>query len=406
MRAQCRRPRFAVRLFTILFASLMLVASPGLASAQTAGAHPHGVKSNPPRLPETTATPPAADDEGPGLHDGLYVSHDYPFRVAFDSSVWTKTYEYVRTPGYEGFAIHSSLTIGAIEAFADAGTVNDCLTVSLDDLHNLTGFSNIQAKPAMAPPASAHGVEETMFTFDYSEDGVTTGYTGYLECRDMVKGKSVLRVELAASNDNYPQTVATWSPLLGGIEITSASDDASANVTPTATAGDASSNDDDIENVVGTTYTSPRFGFSISWPAAYEPYMAFYEASDETDVLWVVNGQSDMFLQVSPIADYPVADCFAFAESLITDSDVNTNVRLMRTAGGQPMRTVTDTLAEATYAYTLNGQNGPSDFVEYIRCQADPTGAFSLDFSFMTPADSYPTTKKDLQAMIDSIQFD
>lgn len=404
MRAQCRRPRFAVRLLTLFFASLMLLASPGLVSAHAVGANPRGVKSNPPRLPDkTTGTPSATGDE-PGLHDGLYIGRAYPFRVTFDSGVWNKTFEYESKAGYEGFAIQSGPTIGAIEAFSDHATVDECLAISLGDLDNLDGFSNIQKAPSMAPPASAHGVDETMFTFDYTDGEVTTQYTGYVECRDLVKGQNVLRVELAASNDDYPGTVSTWSPLLSGIEVIDKGGSASDAAAPTAT-GNGNSSDDGIENVTGSTYTSPRFGFSISWPEAYEPYMAFYDKDTEGDVVWVAHGQSDMFLQSSPIADYPVSDCFAFAESLIKNGKDNSNVTLMRTAGGQPMRTVTDTLAEATYRYTVNGKNGPADTIEYIRCQADPTGAFSLDFSFMTPAESYATTQKDLRGMIDSIQF-
>lgn len=405
MRAQCRRPRFAVRFLTIFFASLMLLAAPGLVSAQSAGVNPHGVKSNPPRLPETTEATPGATGDEPGLHDGFYIGRAYPFRVSFDSDIWTKTFEYESKPDYEGFAIQSGLTIGAIEAFSDHATVDECLAISLGDLDNLDGFSNIQKKPAMAPPASAHGVDETMFTFDYTDGDVTTPYTGYLECRDLVKGQSVLRVELAASNDNYPGTVSTWSPLLSGIEVLDKGDAAADDGTPTPVT-EADSSDDGIENVVGTTYTSPRFGFSISWPETYEPYMAFYDAETEGDVVWVAHGQSDMFLQSGTLADYPVSDCFAFAESLIKNGKDNSNVTLMRTAGGQPMRTVTDTFAEATYRYTINGKNGPADTIEYIRCQADPTGAFSLDFSFMTPAESYAKTQMDLQVMIDSIDFE
>lgn len=406
MRAQCHRPRFAVRLLTIAFASLLFFGPPGLVSAHsTGGISPRGVKSNPPRLPEATDATPSATGDEPGLHDGSYIGRAYPFRVSFDSGVWNKTFEYESKADYEGFAIQSGPTIGAIEAFSDHATVDACLAISLGDLDNLDGFSNIQRQPAMAPPASAHGVDETMFTFDYTDGDVTTPYTGYLECRDLVQGQSVLRVELAAANDNYSGAVSTWSPLLSGIEVLDKGD---AAPTPTATAtanGGGNATDDGIENVVGSTYTSPHFGFSISWPDAYEPFMAFYDSETEGDVVLVAHGKSDMFLQSSALADYPVADCFNFAESLIKNGKDNSDVTIMHAPGGQPMRTVTDTLAEATYRYTINGKNGPADTIEYIRCQADPTGAFSLDFSFMTPADSYATTQKDLRSMIDSIKF-
>lgn len=389
-----QRSRSGGRFLTILLLLLTIIAAaPGSALA---------LDSHPPRLPEPSNVTGASG--GGGLHGNVYTGFDFPFSVTFDPSIWTVS-PYVRVAGYEGFSITSDATLGAIEVSTDRAAVTDCLATVISGLSRQEGFFNVHAAPDLDAPATAAGVEATMFTFDISFGEGDTPYTGYIECRALDGGKSVLHTQLAAPNQQLDEAFPTWAPLLSGIEIGTAADGsttdaADAEATATVTPGA----DDGIENVVGSTYTSPRFGFSISWPDAYVPVMAWYDSDMDGDVLMAAHGGTDFYVSSAAIADYPVADCFSFNESMIHDK-ANTNVELMNAKGGQPMRQVSDTLSYALYRYTMNGKNGPRDVVEYIQCQADPTGTFMLEFSFMTPAESFTKTEEDRVFILNSIQF-
>jgi hypothetical protein len=411
------RPRTAAgRFLTFAFITCLLFASsPALAAAQSTGVGLERLASAPPRTGQLATKTPTADTNdsasagGTGLDGNVYTGVNVPFSVTFDDAVWNDVEAYDPEEGYEGFSINSDNSIGIIEALAEITELNDCVSSSLEGLASQSSFSNIHEAPELDAPVSAKGAVQMMFTMDVSNEQGTRPFTGYIECRVLIKDAMILRAELAAPDSVFDEAFPTWQPLLDGIKIDKAA--ASAYPTPTPNATPAADEDEDIQNVVGDTYTSPVFGFSVSWPKAWEPTIAEYDPEDEGDWLWVGNENDDtdlmLFSGSVDVEPHTAEECLTSSESLYLNSDLYTNPELMTDADGNPIREVTDTTAFALYSFVFQYKDGSTvDEVGYLFCELDPAGTFILDFTFETTAELYASgAKEEFQAVLDSVEF-
>jgi hypothetical protein len=394
---------------------LLFASSPAFAAAQSTGVSADFLASAPPRTGQlATKTPTTDPGDGeaagdPGLHGNIYTGVNVPFSVTFDDAVWNDVKAYDPEKGYEGFTINSDDSMGIIEALSVYEDLNDCINASFNGFRAVDGFSNIAEAPELDAPASVPDAEQLMFTLDITKKQGTEPYTGYLECRPLIKGSVVLRTELAAPDSVYDEAFATWQSLLDGINVDKAA--ASALETPTPKATPAGG-DPDIQNVTGSTYTSPELGFSVSWPQTWEPIVAEYDSDDQGDVVWASDSynETDFMLFSGSVEDEPstVEQCLVDSEALYdTNPDMYANIQLMVDADGNPIREVTDTVASAMYSYQFEYKDGSTaDQLDYLYCELDPTGQFILDFSFSTTPTLYANGAQDeIQAILDSVEF-
>jgi len=186
--------------------------------------------------PKATATiaPSKTTKSAPVLKGNVYTGTNKGYTVTFDDAVWNdvKVIEPDGT-GYDGLDINSDDTLGSIEAIPTSLSLKDCLSESISAMGKTDGFSDVVEAPDLEKPATVKGVVNAMVTFVVTTDTGTVNITRYIECRTLVKGASLLRIELAAGTVRATDVLPAWTALLAGIKVASVSGGTKATATAT-----------------------------------------------------------------------------------------------------------------------------------------------------------------------------
>jgi hypothetical protein len=365
--------------------------------------------------PKKTATPkPTATKSTttttskPVLKGNVYTGANKAYTVTFDASIWTAE-ALEPSDGYDGVKLSSDNSLAWIEMLTTSLSLDDCVSGSISLLNKEDGFSNVVATDELDAPTTAKGVSATMITFTLTTDNGASDFTGYVECRTLVKGKSVVRTEFLTAMTRLDDALPTWTDVLAGIKIakTSTTGKATATATPKpkktpkATATSTSSGGDTFPDVKGNTFTSPAFGFTFTWPSKFIPILA--SGSDTGDLVAISDGVSTALLFSKSTDDGTTAkSCLDEKEQALINSDTLTNVAVATDNSGKEIRGKTSTGLYVLYSY--NDKDGVPEF-DYLRCDVDPTGTYVLDLTFISPQSEFGTTSDDLTAMIDGIKF-
>lgn len=365
--------------------------------------------------PKKTATPKATATKTtttkpskPVLKGNLYTGTNKAYTVTFDDAIWTAE-ALEPSDGYDGVKLSSDNSLGWIEMLTTTLSLDDCVSGSIANLNKEDGFSDVVATDQLDAPTTAKGVSGTMITFTLTTDNGASDFTGYVECRALVKGKSVVRTEFLTAMTRLNDALPTWTDVLAGIKIAKTTTTGKATATPTpkpkktpkASATSTSGGNDTFPDVNGSTFTSPAFGFTFTWPSKFIPILA--SGSDTGDVVAISDGVSTVLLFSKSTDDGTTAkSCLDDKEQALINSDTLTNVAVATDNSGKEIRGTTAAGLYVLYAY--NDKDGVANF-DYLRCDVDPTGTYILDLTFISPQSQFDTTANDLTAMIDGIKF-
>jgi hypothetical protein len=173
-----------------------------------------------------------------------------------------------------------------------------------------------------------------------------------------------------------------------------ASGAASAEAAPTASPTQTSS-------VTGNAYTSPTYGYSISWDSAWSVMSEFSEGG--SDALKLGNGISEVNL--TSYGDYAggAEGCLADIESSLTASEGYSNVEPMNGSFGVPIRGAEAGRAFAVHTLTYTTAEFSGDYVEYIECRDLVPGQSVLAIIHFSPVDQWESEQETVAKLLESL---
>ena len=376
----------------------------------------NATKTPTPEAPEPTATKTPSNKttkSDPVLKGNLYTGANKAFTVTFDDAIWNDVSAIEPDgSGYEGLNLTSDTTVGSFEVFAGSTTLDGCISASITGMKQADGFSEVAENPDLEKPVTAKGAVGVMVDFVLATDNGPVNLTRYLECRTLVKGKSLIRVELAAASSRIDEVLPAWTDLLAGIKIAKTSTTSTTGATPTPKAKatktptakktpKATSTPEGaaFPNVDGNTFTSPAFGFTFTWPADFTPLLA--SGSDTGDVIAVSDGSTSVLIFTKSTSDGTTfSSCLSEKEDALKTSDTSTDVAVLTSSSGEEVRGETSTGAFVAYTYT---SDKGVEIVDYLRCDIDPAGTFVIDFTFLAPSSTFDADL--LSTVLDGIKL-
>jgi hypothetical protein len=355
------------------------------------------------KTPTKTSGSSTTKPSKPTLKGNVYTGANKAFTVTFDDTLWEPKAIEPDSSGYEGLQLNSDGSIGWVEVFSTGITMDDCVTQSMQNLDDGETFSDVVKAPDLAAPKTAKGASGAMITLTiHNSDGSTGASAGYIECRPLVKGKSIIRVEFITAPSRLDEVIPTWNDLLAGIKIAKTSSSSSKATptpkkkTPTPTSSDAG----DFPNVDGTTYSSPAYGFTWTWPDSYQPVIA--SGDEKGDLVMLANGKSVALVFTYSTAEGATAEsCLAGKENTMLTGD-NKDVAVGTQTDGTEARGTTDYGVWVVYDYTSD-TGKPSK--EYMECDMDPTGSYIVDFTFIVQTKDLTSEVVNLAALTSGIKF-
>jgi predicted metalloprotease len=155
--------------------------------------------------------------------------------------------------------------------------------------------------------------------------------------------------------------------------------------------------------VAGTSYTSPHFGYSITWDRAWSVTDESNEA--DTDSLTLTNNISIVSLNGIPFqADLP-ACIDGFAQPFRTDDTVS-EFDQRKTADG-PVGGEDDDRVWSVFEFTYTGENSdPVDFTMYVDCRWIVEGESALIISSLANADTYDSQVEPLEELLAGLSIE
>jgi hypothetical protein len=355
------------------------------------------------KTPTKTSGSSSTKSSKPTLKGNVYTGANKAFTVTFDDSVWKATALDPESDGYEGVKLQSEIAFAWVELLPTTLALDDCVTQSIKNLDDGKTFTDVTAAPDLDAPVTAKGASASMITLTYNaSDGTSSPFVGYVECRALVKGKSVLRTEFLTTETRLADALPTWTDVLAGIKIAKSSSSSSKATptpktkktpTPTSDAGD-------FPNVDGTTYSSPSFGFTWTWPEGYQPVIA--SGDEKGDLVMIANGKSVALLFTKSTADGTTAEsCLAAKENTMLTGD-NKDVAVGTQSDGTEARGTTDLGVWVVYDYT---SDTGKPMKEYMECDVDPTGSYVIDFTFIVQTKDLTSEVTNLAALTAGIKF-
>jgi hypothetical protein len=227
----------------------------------------------------------------------------------------------------------------------------------------------------------------TSFIEESFVDGEQTGYTNF----------TVWSFDEAAAQDATPTRTPrarTATPQTLGR-------------TPTVEAATPTPEDDVPNGVDGTTYTSPTFGYTLSWDETWEVLDAFVanldddDASNDEDVLTLSNGVSDVDIRGSQATGTP-EECVASVEAEIERSGAESEVGV--NADGTPIQESDSSFAYAVYIVTVGEGEDEQVIAWYAECRLLDSDVM-VKLQQVVVIDSYNDQLDARAAVFDSLQM-
>lgn len=326
----------------------------------------------------TGAASPTGLAEGfAGVDGTTYVSPQYGYSLSWndtwsvDDSTSEESRDYLRL----------SNGVVLVDLIGEPWDPNfgTCFDWIVDYYEQNESYSNIQF--ATDTVSMYPGVWEItgILTVTYTDpnDGSVTNYIDYAACTPLAGQDVIVSLEQFVTIEDFREQAAAMDDLRGSFVPNI--DVVAQPITPTATAGQAS-------NVSGNTYTSPLFGYSLTWDDTWS--VVTEDSSDGFD-----------FLRIE--SDTLVADLYGSAGGNTPDQCIDdllayyqgdpqyTNVQFVPDDLGNPMVDSAAGFTSALISYTTTGDDGlPLDSFDYATCVALPDqGALAILEIYMRPSD-------------------
>src|SRR4051812_27160262 len=154
-------------------------------------------------------------------------------------------------------------------------------------------------------------------------------------------------------------------------------------------------------DVVGTTYTSPQYGYSMTWD---ESWAVIEEISEEVDRLMVTNGIG--FVQLvggDSFGENPELAIVIEVGAARADSHVS-NVQELPASDGIPGSGGDESRYFKTISYTYTADDGSArDLIDYYEARTFSDGQSAVLFVGSASPDIFPLAMTTFQPLIDSL---
>jgi hypothetical protein len=179
--------------------------------------------------------------------------------------------------------------------------------------------------------------------------------------------------------------------LIAGLVAGSASDPPTPTPAPTSAAG----------GVEGNTYTSPTYGYSLTWDSSWSVVSDTSDGVD--DQLHLSNGDSDLY--ISGFGNYPnnPQEC---VDSIVAQFPNNPGWSRVQPLPGFQVSLIPGAeqlRASDAYSFHYAADGTSSDYVEYVECRALTPGQAILVIVHIASLADYQREVGPVQALLDRI---
>jgi hypothetical protein len=156
-----------------------------------------------------------------------------------------------------------------------------------------------------------------------------------------------------------------------------------------------------VTGVVGTTYLSPTFGYSISWD---ETWSAVAESSTNgEDSVQLTNGTSNVYIQGFGNYSDNAIQCLDSLAERLPQTQGFSEVEARLSADGKPILAGDDKRRFGVYDFTYTTDSGSSRYSEYLECRIIEPGWSVMVITQIVLADSYPSEIEPMRLLLDRI---
>lgn len=158
-----------------------------------------------------------------------------------------------------------------------------------------------------------------------------------------------------------------------------------------------------VTGVEGNSYTSPTFGYSLSWDSTWNVVDEKVQA--DYNLVSLSNGTSSVYLEGIPSADDVDACLAAAVKQMKAETGVSKVVKAASKSG--PLEGSDPARAWAVYNLTYTaGDNTETALSEYLDCRPVDPGKVNLVITQIVPADKFETEIDPLLKLTGSLSLD
>jgi hypothetical protein len=304
----------------------------------------------------TTAATEAATPAGPSGVDGdTYTSPHFGYTFTWSASTWQvqKGSEISQDdPAYDMLGL--SAKTGDLYVYAWAaydGDAGNCLKgeasyykSKVDGVSGWKVAADADGNPISDVSAnSAWGVYNLTYTDPSDANAKPQQVTDYIECRPLVDGKSVIVIFASAQRSSYNDHIDSVQKVIDTIDTSKVSEPGG-DGTPVGQT--------ETPGLVGSTFTSPSFAFTLEIPSDWSLTDATIKRDDETLVL--SDGISNVTLRATDDSTYTgsLKGCVGAAVADAESDSTYADLAIDTTVDGTDFSGSDSTGAYANYTYT------------------------------------------------------
>lgn len=161
--------------------------------------------------------------------------------------------------------------------------------------------------------------------------------------------------------------------------------------------------EESVSAVEGNSYTSPSFGYAITWNRDWS--VSDEENTADYNKLVLENGVATVYLE--GVADSSDVDtCVQTLVANLKETEGVSRVRQLK-ENGEPVGGTAPGQAWAVYTLTYTGSDGSKvDFAEYIDCRSIVEGESLLVITMLTPVDDLESQIEPLNTLLEGLSLD
>jgi hypothetical protein len=159
--------------------------------------------------------------------------------------------------------------------------------------------------------------------------------------------------------------------------------------------------------VVGSVWTSPTYGFSVSWAGTNwqnDPNGGLTAVGPERlDRLHLINGVSSLYFEGAERYQGVLPSCVAEEANILGQEPGVTDVRPYRDANGVQLVADSPNASAAAFTLTLAVSGGQLELVDYVECRTLIPGKAVLIITLISEPDTFTQELSSAQEVIDTI---
>lgn len=278
-----------------------------------------------------------------------YVAPIYGYGFNYDEDAWTIAGEESGN-GEDYIQLENEVSFISFVGLESTDSPMECVQGQIDSFEP-NGFTNVRIADDTNGDQMAGGDDEVYFAVVWvsreNNDGSTTDYTTYLECRAIEPGESLVQITQFTLYDEYNDQIENRVAILDTFTM----DAASASAEPPARGSS------------GSSYTSPTYGYSVSWDDSWS--VSSENSSNGVDSL-TLEGQIGLINLLGLEMPGSTSDCIDAQLEIYQSGDYEDGE--IAVVDGEEIRDDARAESSAVMLYTYVGGREPAQFASYVEC--------------------------------------